>query len=349
MHDRQDNCKDQSAPDPSRREFLARAGIMAGGLALFGLAGLRPASVSAAVADQRGYASAGVALELDGAVIDTLRSAEGGFPKADVIPEMSSNSPVVKKHIGPIKFQHIIFQCDPVMPKPLFDWIAATLTMNLARKNGAIITTDFNRVEKSRLQFNNALITEIGFPACDAGSKEAGYLTIKLTPEFTTLLSSKGSAIPMNTSKTQRLTPGNFRLTIPGLDCSRVSKIDAFTVKHTSVQDSFGTARDFAKELGKLDFPNLVISVPEVSAGTFYSWFQDMVVKGNAGENNERVGTLEFLDQAAKSVLLTITFHHLGIFGFTPENAEANRDAIKRVRVEMYCEQITLAPAKGVA
>jgi hypothetical protein len=54
------------------------------------------------------------------------------------------------------------------MPKPLFDWIAAALTMSYVRKNGAIITADFNRAEQSRLEFKNALITEIGIPACDA-------------------------------------------------------------------------------------------------------------------------------------------------------------------------------------
>jgi hypothetical protein len=37
--------------------------------------------------------------------------------------------------------------------------------------------------------------------------------------------------------------------------------------------------------------------------------------------------------------------HHLlalGIFGFTPENAEAGAEKIKRVKVELYCEQIVL-------
>ena len=81
------------------------------------------------------------------------------------------------------------------MPKPLFDWIAATLTMSYMRKNGAIITADYNRVEQSRLQFNNALITEIGIPACDAASKELGYLTVKFAPEFTTPLAGKGNVI----------------------------------------------------------------------------------------------------------------------------------------------------------
>jgi hypothetical protein len=71
-----------------------------------------------------------------------------------------------------------------------------------------------------------------------------------------------------------------------------------------------------------------------------------MVIKGNAGENNEKAGTLEFFDPTLKSTLFTIYFHHLGIFGFTPEKSEANAETIKRVKVEMYCEQMTLVPVK---
>lgn len=39
-----------------------------------------------------------------------------------------------------------------------------------------------------------ALITEIGFPALDAGSKDAAKLTIKLAPEYTRIRSKSGDA-----------------------------------------------------------------------------------------------------------------------------------------------------------
>ncbi len=347
MNDRQDDGKTGSGFQPSRRDFLARAGGLAGGLALMGVPALRPQLDAAAAADLRSYAAGLSALDLDGQFIDFLKSAEGGFPKAEVILESAGPNLPVKKRIGPPRFQEIAIQCDPVMPKPLFDWIAAALNMSYVRKNGAIITADFNRAEQSRLEFKNALITEIGIPACDAGSKDPGFLTVKFAPEFTTPLAGKGSALPAIGPKSKVLAPSNFRLTIPGLDCSRVSKIEALTIKQAVSQNAVGQMRDFQKEPGKLEFPNLVISLAESSAGTFYAWFQDMVIKGNAGENNERAGTLEFLDQTMKSPLLTIYFNHLGIFGFTPEKSEASVEAVKRVRVEMYCEQITLMPVKS--
>jgi hypothetical protein len=173
---------------------------------------------------------------------------------------------------------------------------------------------------------------------------------VKFAPEFTTPLAGKGADMSgmLNLKASQKAwLPGNFKLSIPGIDCSRVSKIDAFTIKQKAAQDTLGQVRDLAKEPGKLEFPNLALYVAEASAGTFYAWFQDMVLKGNSGEQNERVGALELLDPGMKSVLLTVTFQHLGIFAFAPEKTASNVDAIRRVKVEMYCEQITLTPGKA--
>jgi hypothetical protein len=330
---------------PSRREFLTRAGCMAGGIALFGIPGLKPSLSDAAL--KSGSTGGIFALELDGQIVEALRAMQGGFPKADVISVPAGPSAADKKQNGPPKFQEIAIECNPVMPKPIFDWVSSSLNMTPLRKSGAIITADFNRKEQSRLQFNNAIITEIGFPAFDGASRDAGFLTIKFAPESTTPLGGKGTDLsgPLN-QKTQRALSSNFRLTIPGLDCSNVSKIEAFTVKQKVVQDEFGKTRVPLKEPGKLEFPNLSISVAESSAGTFYAWFQDMVLKGKVGDENERPGTLELLDQSMKTTLLTINFHHLGIFGFAPESADSAAEKIRRVKVEMYCEQITLTPGK---
>jgi hypothetical protein len=236
------------------------------------------------------------------------------------------------------------------MSKPLSDWVNATLAMNFVRKSGAVITADFNRKEQSRLLFTNAMISEIGFPACDAASKEAGSLTIKLAPEFTKMQAGNGAAMKTDTGKVQQKhwIPANFRLNIQGLEqaCKFVNKIESLVIKNGLTQDQVGQQRDFQKQPGKLEFPNLVITLSETQAGPFYGWFEDMVIKGNAGEDRERPGMLEFLGPDLKTVLFTIHFSHLGIFGFAPENADPAKENIRRVKVEMYCEQISLAQSK---
>lgn len=346
MHDKQIDGKAESGSHPTRRDFLTRAGLVAGGMALMGVPGFRPQRATAATADSKIQGGGRSALELDGQFMDFLKSAEGGFPKAQVIQEKAGQNLLVKKRIGPPKYQDISIQCSPAIPKPLFDWIAATLNMSSVRKTGAIITTDFNGMEQSRLQFSHAMITELGIPACDGSSKEPGYLTVKFAPEFTAPLAGKGSVLKAVSAKSKAWLSSNFRLTIPGLDCSKVSTIDALTIKQSIAHNAVGQKRDFQNQPAQMEFPHLVLSIAEFSAGTFYAWFQDMVIKGNAGESHEKAGTLEFLDPTLKSTLFTISFHHLGIFGFTPEKSEANANKIKRVTVEMYCEQMTLVPVK---
>lgn len=258
MKDKQNAGKTESTLHPSRRDFLTRVGLLAGGIALMGVPGFRVPF--AAAADSRASVGGSSALELDGQFMDFLRSTEGGFPKAEVVLEPPGPNSFEKKHLGPPMYQDIAIQIDPLMPKPLFDWIASTLVMSPLRKNGAILTADFNRVEQSRLQFNNALISEFGIPPCDATVRELGYLNMKLSPEFTTPLAGKGSVLPAVGTKPKSWFPSNFRLTIPGLDCSKVSRIDGLTIKQSIPQNAVGQSRDSKKEPGRLEYPNLVVT-----------------------------------------------------------------------------------------
>jgi len=329
-------------PGNPRREFLRQVGLLTGGAAVLGLA---PFPHLALAADQRTYASGHFALELDGQNLGYLKSFEGGFARAEVVTEQVGNVTFAKKHIASVRYQDIVLQTEPIMPKPLNDWVAAMLSGNPLRKNGAIVTASFDNKEQSRLQFNNALISEVTFPACDASSKEAAYLTIKLSPENSTPLA--GSMAPMKadmsgSAKQKQWLPANFRFTIPGIDCSKVAKIDAFTVKNTIREDQVGKLRETTKEPAKLEFPNLSLSVAEVGAGGFYAWFQDMVIKGNSTDKNERQGKLELLGPDMKTVLFTLNFQNLGIFGFTPDKVDANKEQIRRVSIDLYCERITI-------
>lgn len=345
MIDERSEPSQEQSRGPSRRDFLTQAGLLAGGMAIMSIPGFR--TVAQAAVDARAYSSETVALELDGQFVDFLKSADGGFAKGDVVVQSLGTSLFPSKHLASIKYQDIAIQCNPVMPKPLFDWIAAELNGSHVRKNGAIVTADFNRVERSRLQFNNALITEIGLPACDAASKDAGLLTVKFAPEFTVPLAGKGgNVIGAVGSKQQKAwTSNNFRIRIQGLEdaCKFVSKIEALVIKQTIAQDTVGEQRNYQREPGKIEFPNLVLSLSESQAGPFYAWFEDFVVKGNNGQDRERPGVLELLAPDLKEVLLTVNFSNLGIFSFAPGKQEPNAEAIRKVKVEMYCERLTLA------
>jgi len=338
--------EDNTSSGFSRRNFLKFAALLAGSVGLQGLPRLNDPA-SAASTDSRAYASDRFALELDGILQDFIKSSEGGFPRADFVQEKLGISPFPKKHLTNLKYSDIVIQCDPIMPDPLRQWVTGFLAINAQRKNGAIVTADLNYRERSRLEFFNALISEVTIPACDASSKDSGQLTVKLAPEYTRPVRGKESVLPAplgGVRQQKAWLPANFRLQIQGLEaaCTRINKIEALTIKQKIAENAIGEVRDYQREPASLEFPNLVVTLPEIDAGPFFDWFDDFVVKGNAGDDKERAGFLELLSPDLKTVLLRVNFSHLGIFSFSPMKQETNAESIKRVKVEMYCEQITI-------
>jgi hypothetical protein len=294
--------------------------------------------VIASAADVRTYASGGFFLELDGVMVGPLISSEGGMPTADVVNEKLGADHVMRKHIAGLKYGDITVTFSGGMTKPLYQWIHDTLTGKFIRKNGAIIFTDLNQTEVKRLSFTNALITEIGFPILDASSKDLARFTVKISPEYTRPEKGKGGKVAFGIDKQKHISPANFRLSIPGLDTSKVNKVEALVAKLKVVENSVGETRDYLKEPAHLEIPNLVIEMSESNAQSTVDWFNDFLVKGNNGQDREKFATLEILDPTMKTALMTINLNNLGIFKLEPLKTEANKDAILRIRASMYCE-----------
>lgn len=284
----------------------------------------------------RGYGNGKYALELDGVVVGWLSTAEGGNAVAAVVTEKIGGDWLAKKHIAGVKYEDITVTFDANMGEAVYAWIKSTMNGEATRKNGAIIAADFDLKEQSRLTFTNALITEIGMPALDAASKDAAKMTIKFAPEYTRYVtSSRGREIPIDSKgKQKQWLPANFRLRIEGLEepSARVAKIDAITVKQ-------GVVRSMKGQLvpTKLEVPNLAVAIGDLDGDGFYSWAESSFT--DRTKTNERNGSLEYLD-ARNEPLFTLTFTNLGIFKVAPDKMEAGAEGIRRVKAEMYCEDI---------
>jgi len=163
------------------------------------------------------------------------------------------------------------------MGQPIYDWITASWAKNYQRKDGAIIATDFNYGKKARREFHQALISEVTVPKLDAASKEPGYLDVTLTTEETDTKGDAGTIQPAANAKQKLWTTANFRLEIDGVDCTKVNKIDSFTVKQQIIEFQEGQERIPIKVPGKLEFPNLVITFNAASGPSWLSWFTSFV------------------------------------------------------------------------
>jgi hypothetical protein len=297
--------------------------------------------------EARGFTGGHFALDVDGVSAGWIQSAEGGQATADVVVEKLSVDHIAKKHLAGVKYEDISVNFGTGMSKAFYEWIKASFDLKHVRKNGAIIRCNYDYKEQGRMTWFNGLISEVGFPALDAASKEAAKMSLKISPEYTRTSIQEGAAVAaskysIGKGEQKKWLPANFRLKIDGLDkaCTRINKIEALVLKQKVVENPCGELRDYEKEPANLEVPNLVITCAESHADQLYKWHEDFVIKGNNGEGAEKGGSLEYLTPDLKTTLFTLTFHNLGIFKLTPEKAEAHSENIARVKAEMYCEKI---------
>jgi phage tail-like protein len=296
-------------------------------------------------ADARSYVSGNFALELDGLNCGFIKSLEGGDVTAEVINEAVGQDYFVHKHIGKPKYSDITISVGFAGTQPLFDWIKASWNANYQRKKGAIHAADHKLVIQSSREFFEAIVIETTIPAMDGGSKEPAYMNVKIAPEYIRQIKGSGAKLPaasLGSAKGEQKMwlPSNFVLEIAGLDCTKVNKVDSFTVKQSAVTDDIGDARDQLKEPGKLEFPNLKITLAEVASDSWWQWHKDFVIDGNNDESREKGGRLVFLSPNRQIELAEVKFSNLGIFKINADKAEANADTIKRVSAELYCEKM---------
>lgn len=323
------------------------SGLALGSLALAG--GLAPGSLFGpnGTAEARTFAAAMFALQLDGGDAGLLRSAAGGEATGVVVTEQIGSGLIGKKHLAGVEYQDIVVEAGADAGRPVWDWVKKTLDNDYTRKNGVITMYNAKGQEAGQLSFRQALISEIGFPAADAASKDPAYLTLKLAPEFTRITRDGGGGKADSGSpsaKSKGWLSSDFRLKIDGLDeaTAKVSKVDALNIKQTVVRDNIGDARDYEQEPGSVEIPNLVITLPEAHADAFYRWHEDFVINGNNGDEKEKSGSLVYLSRNRQKELLTLNFRNLGIFKITSDQSDAQSDKVRQVTVEMYVEGLSL-------
>jgi hypothetical protein len=196
------------------------------------------------------------------------------------------------------------------------------------------------------LNFFEALISEIGFPALDAASKEPGKFNLKIATEYTEMKYSPGGSVlpvPIDPPKQKRWTASNFRLQINGFDCRRVLKVDAITIKQNIVDNTIGERLIYQKEPAQIDFPNLSITIAENDIEPWYKWHKEFVMDGKSAPENEKSGSLSYLTSDLSKELFSLSFTNLGIVKFVPDKHDSSSDKLRYVRVEMYCEQMAFS------
>jgi hypothetical protein len=299
--------------------------------------------------NQRGYTTGRFMVELDGTPAGFVESVDGGDVFSDVVVEKAGADGIAHKHLAGVRYDDLTFDVGPNMSQSFFGWIASTLDRKSTQKDGAISFQDYTGSEKERLAWHGGLLSEISFPTVDASSKDSAHLTVSVQPELTQ--HKKGSGLKSQLSASSKQTKwfaSNFRLTIDGVDCTSVRKVDGLTIVQTRAPAGIGEARSEVEQ-STVQIPNVVVTVAESHASDFLAWHDDFVVKGNNGQDREKEGKLEFLSANRQDVLFTLALHGLGIFRIGRVKETAGAAAIVTVEAQIYCESMSFSYPKAAA
>ncbi len=224
----------------------------------------------------------------------------------------------------------------------LYDWIKAASENGGSPRSCFLTVYDQNRQPKEKTELRNTIISEISVPACDTyASQEPAYLSVSLSPQKAVNVPNPAPWPSGANTPTQRMwIPSNFKLEIAGLDCTKVTRIESFSIKQ--LRNALGNPA--------LEVSNLRVTVPESAGQTWKAWCNDFLVLGHNAESNEKSGTLTLLAGNGADACFQVKFINLGLsrFGKDPANA-ANYVA------DLFCDSMRFqyiasqggAPASG--
>jgi hypothetical protein len=290
--------------------------------------------------DARSYNAGRFLLSLD-ETPSLLKDFDGGNIKSEVATIKVSSDKVALKTNTTLKFEPFTINIGMSMGKPLAEWIKATLDLSHMRKNGYIVAANTDGEAMGYRHFRDALITEITVPALDAASKEPAFFTCKFDAEEITYAKGDKAKLSgkVNVKQKAWLT-SNFRVKIGDMPCTRISKVDSFTIKQGITEDPSGEQRIPEKVACNVEFPNLKITFSSIDAPKWEEWFTDFCIKGNNGNDKELQGSIEFLSPATKDTLGTIDLFQIGIFSLNAVKLESDKAGVAQHVAELYVEKM---------
>lgn len=298
---------------------------------------------------RRSFTSGTFMFTLDGST-DTgyVKSVDGGAYKGEVAAEQVGPDFTRFKHITTVDIEPISLELGMAVSNRMIQWIGDSWQRKYSRRNGSILHGDFKGKVHYEQQFKDALITETTFPALDATDKNPAYMNVKFQPETLDLHKSSGDLHATVGTKQKLWTPASFMLLIDGLDCSKVSKIESFSVKQKVKKLYYGGARQAQIEPTGIEFPDLNIEMSLAHADDFIKWHKDYVMSGARDMKMEKEGEIIFYNQSMMDALLSVKLKRVGICGIQLLKSEAMAEQVKKVKVSLYCDSMAISPGIGL-
>ncbi len=285
------------------------------------------------------YATGHFELSLDGSPSSAyVNIVEGEFMRAALVSEPVGTENLRIKHTSVVEVDPVTVEIGMSGTNPLTQWVQKSINKNFERRSGQIVHADFDFNAIRRVEFTDALIQEITFPALDGAGKSDVYMKVKFLPEMVKTSRAGGKISSPISGKQKEWMVGGFRLEIDGYDDFKYTqKIDAFTIKQGVKRLYYGSSRDAEIEPTNLEFPNLSITMAEMHANAIRDrWYQKYIVEGDSEDAMQTQGRLCFLDTKREKTIYEIELREVGLAAFTIQPSKANEVKLKTVKIDLF-------------
>jgi len=232
----------------------------------------------------------------------------------------------LRKQIGKPKFEDFTMNLIPGSPGGGLSFVTQSCGANAPQLFAFNLTSPIGDGQGVLRACDGWTLSEFTVPACDASGKDPSFFTLKLTggraaATATVLFNPKEYSI----SRVKQIMwlCSNFRLQISDADCSRVNKIESFSIKQ-AIADVDGDGLPDIMLTGS----NLNISLPLADAAPFLA----ELAAGGKG-TAPRTGELDLLDGQG-NVMNAMSFSGMHAVGAAPDlNARTSAHATEKIEI----------------
>jgi len=293
--------------------------------------------------DTRSSTAGRFAVTVDGTAVSFLKKFEGFNYEGDIVANDMGPQLFQSKHMANFKYSPGKFTVGAGMGKGFWNWIKAAFEKGYVRKNGSIVSGDFDYNARTEMSWQDGLITSVTIPKFDASAKDAIYLEVEVEAERVRIAKADGKISGQYGTKQKAWLAPNFRLEIGGLPTDRVSTVDAMTWKCSIATDHTGIHREHAKVPAKVTVPDMKFTVSAADYAPWADAARKWFVDGSHLESDHMQGRIVVLGPDMKTTMAALELHNLGFKSFKSGAKEANSEKVDRLEIEMYMEGLTFS------
>lgn len=238
-----------------------------------------------------------------------------------------------------------------LMAEPFYEWIRASMhgrigkTGDITLKRGVVGAAPFADIVLKRgviqsfapdmtpaatIEFLDAMITEVTFPPLNASSKDAAYMTIKISADDIKNVKGDGKKAKVATvPATKKWKASDFKIKLGDLPCTRVTKVSSLTWKKGVARDEIGRSRESTGQAS-----NIRITLPMQDWNAWENW----LTRSLLSSEDELSGSITYLGPDLDESY-TIELLNVGIIAMSAQKADANSGNLETFVVELQINE----------